>query len=483
MTGAPNGAGCSGHRPPIATPGSPVGRAPLVVAVRVTARRPTRTLHDDSPNNRSPNTNQTANPDAPTVIAVARDVDERPDTTEITRLAEAAGYRVVDELTQRRHEDGAYNVGRGKAEELARRVSELDADAVVFDDELTPGQYRNLVGLLPEGVRILDRNRVVLDIFGERTGSEAARLQVELATLRYELPRIERTEERTHMQEAAETGSRLVDTEKRIRTVERKLKRVGERAADRRAARRDEGFHPVAIAGYTNAGKSTLFHRLADDLSVETLDPGHADLEGVAAVEDRLFVTLDTTTRRATIEGRPVLLTDTVGLIDGLPHDLVASFSTTLDAVADSDVALLVVDASDSVETVREKVRVSLSALERPENVVCVLNKADLLDDSAIEARRAALPDELGDAVAVSAVEGAGIDRLRELVAESVPTRTAAFDLPNTGETQAFLAWAYDRGAVEVDYGADRVRVGFEAHPDLVERAESRATGLVTDGE
>lgn len=470
------------------TPGLPsVGKSPAVAA-RVTARGPIRHVqHEDSSDTTATRTDD-ATTDADTdrsAIVVARDADERPDTTEITRLAETAGYDVVDRLTQRRQEGSTYNLGRGKAEELARRVAASDADAAVFDDELTPGQYRNLAGLLPNGTRILDRRRVVLDIFGDRTGDEAARLQVELATLRYELPRIEQTEERTHMQEAAETGSRLVDTERRIRTVERKLKRVRDRAADRRAARREEGFDLVAIAGYTNAGKSTLLHRFADDLSVDALEPDHADLDGVAAVEDRLFVTLDTTTRRATIGGRRVLLTDTVGLVDGLPHDLVESFSTTLQAVAESDVALLVADASDPVADLREKLQVSLAELDDPRGeLVCVLTKVDLLDDAELAARRDALPDTLNEVVAVSAVEGTGVDRLRGLVADALPHRRETVDLPNAGSTQAFLAWAHEHGnVVETTYGSDRVRVVFEGKPELVSEAVSRAARVREGGD
>lgn len=469
------------------TPGLPSVGASPAVAARVTARGPTRHVqHEDSSDTKATRTDTTADADtAGSAIVVTRDADERPDTTEITRLAETAGYDVVDRLTQRRQEGSAYNLGRGKAEELARRVAASDADAVVFDDELTPGQYRNLAGLLPNGTRILDRRRVVLDIFGDRTGDETARLQVELATLRYELPRIEQIEERTHMQEAAETGSRLVDTERRIRTVERKLKRVRDRTADRRAARREEGFDLVAIAGYTNAGKSTLLHRLADDLSVDTLEPDHADLDGVAAVENRLFVTLDTTTRRATIGGRRVLLTDTVGLLDGLPHDLVGSFSTTLQAVAESDVALLVADASDPVADLREKLQVSLAELDDPRGeLVCVLTKVDLLDDAELAARRDALPDSLEEVVAVSAVEGTGVDRLRGLVADALPHRRETVDLPNVGSTQAYLAWAHEHGnVVETTYGSDRVRVVFEGKPELVSEAVSRAARVREGGE
>jgi len=419
-----------------------------------------------------------------TAIVVARDANEQPDTDEIRRLASAAGYAVVDELTQRRPEDSRYDIGPGKAKALARRVVATEADAVVFDGELTPGQYRDLVALLPDGTVVIDRHRLVLDIFEQGTGGEAARLQVELAKLRYERPRVRETEERTHMQEAAETGSRLVDIEKRIRTVEDKLARLTDRAAERRAARREEGFALVAIAGYTNAGKSTLLHRLADDLDVAALGDGHDDLDGPAEVDDRLFETLETTTRRATLEDRPVLVTDTVGLVDGLPHELVASFSATLDAVADSDAGLLVVDASDPLDRLREKLRVSLEELDSPRGeLIAVLNKTDLVSDCELGTRREVVAGQSGvdTVVAVSATEGTGTEPLRSAVSDALPGRSETFALPNDGETQSFLAWAHDRGRVETTYEGDRVRVRFAASPAIVEEAASRAVEIRAD--
>ncbi|MEF8799426.1 MAG: GTPase HflX [Halolamina sp.] len=436
---------------------------------------PTRDETDASSGINRPESTQGADE---TAIVVARAADQQPATAEIRRLADAAGYTVVDELTQRRCEDSSYNIGHGKAKALARRVVATEAAAVLFDTELTPGQYRNLVGLLPDGTVVIDRHRLVLDIFEQGTGGKAAQLQVELAKLRYELPRVRETEERTHMQEAAETGSRLVDIEKRIRTVERKLERVTDRAAERRTARRAEGFGLVAIAGYTNAGKSTLLHRLADDLAIEDLDARHADLDGAAEVEDRLFKTLETTTRRATLGGRPVLLTDTVGLVDGLPHELVASFSATLDAVADSDAGLLVVDASDPLERLQEKLRISLAALDEPRGeLVAVLNKTDLMSEDELAARReiVAERDDVDAVVAVSATVGTGTEPLRSVVSDALPSRTEEFVLPNDGETQSFLAWAHDRGRVETVYDGDEVQVRFEASPAVVARAVTRA--------
>ncbi|MFB6127768.1 MAG: GTPase HflX [Halolamina sp.] len=418
----------------------------------------------------------------PRAIVVARDSHVQPDTTEVAALADAAGYEVVDELTQRRREDPTYCVGRGKAESLMRLAADRDADAVVFDEGLDPGQAFSVSELMPDGVRVLDRHRLVLDIFVETAGTREARLQVKLATLRYELQRLRVAEETTHMQRAAETGSRTVDHERRVRQVERELDEVVAEAARRRRDRRADGFDLVALAGYTNAGKSTLLHRLADDLSVADREPAHNDFTGEAEVADRLFETLETTTRRATVADRPTLVTDTVGFAADLPHDLLAAFRSTLEAVADADVGVLVVDGTDDPERLRAKVETTTAAIADHEprgELLVALNKMDAVPEQARAERRRTVADAVGaDVLAVSAAEGDGIADLRARIAAGLPTARERFDLPNDGDAQALLSWAYDRGSVEnVAYEGDSVRFDFEARPDVVERARNRTAG------
>jgi GTP-binding protein HflX len=409
-------------------------------------------------------------------VVAARATDQRPDTAEIEGLAESAGYEIVAALTQRRREDAGTWLGRGTAEAVADRAAETDADAVILDGDLSPGQHASLVDLLPAGIDLVDRYRLVLDIFASGATDRRAALQIESATLRYRLPRLRQVTEESLLNEATEKGSPVIDAERRIDAIEAKLDDIAERARKRRAERREAGFGLVAIAGYTNAGKSTLLHRLAEDLAVEDRGPDHPDLDATAPVEDRLFVTLETVTRRGTVGGRDVLYTDTVGLVDALPHDLVESFSATLTEVAAADVALLVVDATDPPERLREKVRVSLAALDDPRGeLVAVLNKIDASDAAGVAERRAALADLVPDVVAVSALEGRGIDRLRERIGAALPTDQATFRLPNDEDAQAFLAWAHDHGAVVTRYESDTVRVDFRAPPGIVERARARA--------
>ena len=412
-----------------------------------------------------------------TAIVVARDETERPDTTEIERLADAAGYAVVDAVTQQRREDPGTWVGRGKAETVAARARDLDADVVVFDGGLDPGQYADLVDVLPGGVEPVDRYRLVLDVFAEGTGDERAALQVEAARLQYMLPRLRRITKVSQLSKAVEKGNPILDVEARIDRIENELDDLAARAAERRERRRDAGLGLVTIAGYTNAGKTTLLHRLADDMTLADATPEHADLTDSSPIEDRLFATLETVTRRGTVDGFGVAYTDTVGFVDALPHDLVESFSATIDEAAAADVTLLVVDATDDPGRLREKVATSVDAIGETEGpVVGVLNKVDALADADVAPRRSALADAVDDVVEVSALSGDGLDDLRGRVRDALPTETATLAVPNDGDGQATLSWLYDHASVDdVTYGED-IAVTVTARETILDRARAKAT-------
>ena len=418
-------------------------------------------------------------------VIAARDADERPDTDEIERLAAAAGFETVTTVTQRRREDRTYNLGRGRAETLAERVAETDADAVIFDGQLTPGQHGDLRGLLPDGTELIDRYRLVLEIFADGAGDERAKKQVELATLEYEYPRLRQTTEVQSMSSRTEKGSIVYDVDDRIDRLRTEIQSLSASAAERRAERREQGFDLVALAGYTNAGKSTLLHRLADDLSLSALAENHGDETVTANTEDRLFETLETTTRRATVDGRRLLVTDTVGLIDDLPHDLVESFSATLGEIGDSDAVVAVVDAAVDDEAFRRRAETTLDVLaSEADRVLPVVNKADLVDDATVARRAETLARLAPDAerpVAVSATEGDGLAQLRDRLRALLPTETTRLELPNTGETQAVLSWLHDHGTADVDYDGDRVAVTFVGRPDVVREARRRAEETTDD--
>jgi len=326
---------------------------------------------------------------------------------ELSRLADTAGARPAATLRQRRGSvNAAHYIGRGKMDELRDVAGGVNADVAIFNDDLSPSQVRNLEKAL--GIKVVDRSELILDIFARRARTRESRLQVELAQLQYTLPRL--TGMWKHLErQAGGIGTRgpgetqLESDRRRVREriagLKRQLEAVDrERETQRRRRRRE---FRAALVGYTNAGKSTLFNALT-----------RADV----LVEDRLFATLDATTRRmVSPDRRQVLLTDTVGFIRKLPHHLIASFRSTLSEATEADLLLHVVDASDpdserqiaAVEGVLE----DLSGT--PPRTVMIYNKSDRLADAAIAtALRANDPS----CFVVSARRGAGLDALREFL-------------------------------------------------------------------
>ncbi|MFD1633686.1 GTPase HflX [Haloplanus ruber] len=411
------------------------------------------------------------------------------DLDEITELARAAGHEVVGELTQTREEDAAYGFGEGKVEELAALTVELDAEAVIIDNRLGPYQTYNIGGKLPEGVEVVDRFTLILDIFGQRARTRKAQLQVELAELRYELPRAEaktslaKRDERPGFMGLGEYDeSRERDIKNQIADIKRELDSIADKEATRRERRRESGFDLVALAGYTNAGKSTLMRRLAAELDIDENEDRHPDLQTTAESEDRLFTTLGTTTRRADTGRRDVLLTDTVGFVSDLPHWLVESFESTLDSVYHADLVLLVVDASESIEEMREKLVTCHDTLyERNEApIVTVLNKVDRVDDDEFADKREALSALAPNPVAVSGLTGERVDELRDRIERELPDwRFERLVLPLSDDAMSLVSWVHDHGNVETEaYEGDQLTLEFEAPPSVVERARAKAGDL-----
>ncbi len=424
---------------------------------------------------------------------IVKRVDEgAADTAEIADLARAAGYDVVGRVTQTRTEDPAYHVGEGKVATIADHVAREDAHVVVFDNELGPYQTFNVGNDLPAGVEVIDRFRLILEIFGQRARTRKAQLQVELAELRYELPRAEakaslaqRDERPGFMGLGEYDESREEDIKARIARLRDELSGMEETARNRRESRRQAGFDLVALAGYTNAGKSTLLRRLAADLDVDENVGRHPDLDTTAASEDRLFTTLGTTTRRADMDRRDVLVTDTVGFISDLPHWLVESFKSTLDAVYRADLVLLVVDVSEPIDAIREKLVASHDTLsERNEApIVTVLNKVDAVDEATLDRKRESLSALAPNPIAVSAKTGTNLDDLRDRIHAALPAfESERLVLPMTDETMSVVSWIHDNATVrDVDYG-EQVVIEFEARPPIVEQSRAKAGDLTTTG-
>ncbi|WP_048078254.1 GTPase HflX, partial [Halorubrum sp. AJ67] len=421
---------------------------------------------------------------------VAKRVDAgEADLTEISQLAAAAGYDVVGELTQTRTEDAAFMFGEGKVAELRDLVRRTDAGSVIIDNDVGPYQTFNIGGKLADGVEVVDRFTLILEIFGQRANTRKAQLQVELAELRYELPRAEakaslaKRDERPGFMGLGEYDESVErDIKRQISEIRDELDSIAEKEEARREQRRDSGFDLVALAGYTNAGKSTLMRRLAAEIDVDENAERHPDLDTTAESQDMLFTTLGTTTRRAEMEKRDVLLTDTVGFIADLPHWLVESFESTLDSVYRADLVLLVVDASESVEAMREKLVTSHDTLyERNEApVVTVFNKIDRLRPGELADKRAALSGVAPDPIGVSAKTGAGVAELRDRVEDELPDwERERLVLPVSDDAMSLVSWVHDHGHVEEEtYAADQVTVDFEAKPSIVARARAKAAEI-----
>ena len=362
---------------------------------------------------------------------------------ELALLVDTAGADAVDRLHQRRPApDAATYVGKGKAQEIKQAAVAIDCDTVVFDDELTPAQQFNLEKIL--GRSALDRTAVILDIFAQNASSQEGKAQVELAQLRYRLPRL-RASGRTFSQQGGGIGTRgpgetqlEVDRRRLVRRVHkleadlRKVQAHRETQSKQRSRTRNRA---IALVGYTNAGKSSLLNRLTE-----------ADV----LVEDRLFATLDATTRRLSLPGgETVFATDTVGFVRKLPHQLVTAFKTTLDVVRDADLLVHVVDGSGpdpegSMAAVREVLE-EIGAGDVPE--LLVFNKADQLDANGTSGSHR-LAERYEGSVAVSAHSGENLDHLMAVIGDRVRSMTELAELLIPWDRGDVLASVHREGQV-----------------------------------
>jgi GTP-binding protein HflX len=381
---------------------------------------------------------------------------------ELAALATTAGAEVVGaEWQNRRHVDPNWYVGKGKAEELLQAKNETGFDLLVADDELSPGQQKALESLL--NVKVIDRSRLILDIFAQHAQTHEGRLQVELAQLEYQLPRLTRLW--THLSRtqggigSRGPGESQLETDRRI--IRDRIKKMKERVEQVRQQRataargRDRRLLPtVGIVGYTNAGKSTLLNALVGS--------------EVARAEDKLFATLDPTSRQVRLgDGQTAIVTDTVGFIHKLPHQLVDAFRATLEEVNRADVLLEVVDASDphaaehraTVQTVLDE----LGAGDKPRLVA--FNKADLVEQAARNGDAPA--PAISGSVLVSALSGFGMDTLRAEIAALLASLWVDVDVQVPYAAGELLARVRERGTIELEYGERDVRVSGRIAPSL----------------
>ena len=372
---------------------------------------------------------------------------------ELSLLIDTAGADEAARVTQRRDSpDSTFYIGKGKVDELKEVCLALDADTVVFDNELSPGQQYNLEKAL--GRTALDRTAVILDIFAQNAHTLEGKAQVELAMLRYRLPRLRRGAKAGLSQQGCGIGTRgpgetrlEVDRRRimrRITKLEQDLVALRHTRQTQRKSRGRSGLASVVIVGYTNAGKSTLLNSLT---------------RAGVLVEDRLFATLDPTTRRLSLPGgEPVLMTDTVGFIRQLPHGLIESFKSTLEIAAEADMLVHVVDANavhpeQQITAVRE-VLAEIGADQVPEFIV--FNKADLLDDWG-----ASLVEDHQGAVAVSALRNEGLEVMMRRLADRMRAITQVTELLVPYDRGDILASIHREGEVvmsELEDGGMRIR-------------------------
>jgi GTP-binding protein HflX len=388
---------------------------------------------------------------------------------ELRELAKAAGYLPVGELTQTRFPDSRYQLGRGKIEELAELVRSTGVKKVIFFNRLSSIQLFNISEMC--GCQVIDKFQLILEIFAKRATTHRAKLQVELARLKYEIPRaravvsILKKEERPGFMGLGDyEESYEQDLKKRIARIESELESAEKDSESLRAFRHRKGFSLISLAGYTNAGKSTLFNAIVNE-SVE--------------VKDMLFTTLVPMTRALDLGGRKALLTDTVGFIEDLPHWLVDAFKSTLNEIFLSDLILLVVDVSEKPDIILQKLSTAHDTLwDRIQGVtiITVLNKTDLLDESELTAVVAQIGYMAPNPVFVSVTEGTGIDALKaEIIKHLPPWSFYTLSLPNSEKGMSILSWMYEEGIVHrVEYG-ERITVDYEARTEIIKRAQALA--------
>jgi GTPase len=393
------------------------------------------------------------------------------DLSELRELLRTAGVAVVGQTVQHRDRPHPNTyLGPGKLAEVKQAAQAADANVIACDDELSPRQERNLEQEL--GLPVVDRTTVILDIFAGHAHSAEGKLQVELAQLEYNMARMRGLW--THLERlgasaaqpgigARGPGESQIETDRRlardrITALRRRLKTVSSSRAVMRAERERAHLPQIALAGYTNAGKSTLLNRLTG---------------AEVGVRDRLFHTLDPTTRELRVNGRPYLLTDTVGFIRKLPHQVVDAFAATLHETRDADLILHVVDASVDEEEMRamllavDETLTAVGADDRPR--LLVLNKADALDAE----RRDELAFAHPDGILVSAVTGEGLDRLGERIEEEFRRGLRSVDLLVPYADGASLAELHEAvGDLERTDTADGVRIRARVPATLAARLE-----------
>jgi len=390
---------------------------------------------------------------------------------ELKNLAESAGYTIVGRMEQTRLADARYQIGAGKVEELSKLVKENGAEKVIFDNPLSPTQTYNLAKAT--NVEVIDRFQLILEIFTRRATTTEAQLQIRLAKLRHDLARAKDMVRLSKKGEqpgfmglgAFEADVYYESVKKEVHTIRKKLKKTSGKRVLHRERRTELEFSSISLAGYTKAGKSSLFNVLT---------------EAEVPVDSALFTTLSTTTRLLEISKRKFLLTDTVGFIDRLPLGLIEAFHSTLEETIYADLILLMVDVSEPLNIVEKKLSVCIETLERigasGVPIITVLNKIDLLSEEEINKKIEALKEKALTLIPISALCKINLETLKQKMLEAFRNYVqASFTIPLSSETMSFLSWVFKNANVQtIKYGENSAEVVFESSPTVAEKIKSR---------
>lgn len=372
------------------------------------------------------------------ILAERRTPREKSLIHELESLAETVGYNVEGCIVQIREPSSTYQIGSGKADELAKLVEETAAEKIIFENELKPVQAYNLAKKTK--VEVISKFQLILEVFSEHAFTREAKLQIELARLRYELTR---AKEKVRLAKLGEQpgfhglGKYEVDVyyrelKNRINHIEKRLRKIRNEKKSKRLARALLGYPVISLSGYTAAGKTTLFNQLTS---------------GEAKVEGKLFTTLSTKISAAEFNGKKTLLVDTVGFIDGLPITLIEAFRSTLEETIFADIIILVVDCSEELDEIKRKLKCCLNTLHDigifKTPIVTALNKIDLLSPSKIRETVEQLKDYAPNPTPISALKGINIGELTQCVSANLKNYIlATFKLPLSSDSFSLVSKA-----------------------------------------
>ena len=381
----------------------------------------------------------------------------------------------MSEVEQTRRADARYQIGAGKVEELADLVQEKCVGKIIFDNPLRTIQAYNLAKATK--VENIDRFQLILEIFTKRATTTEANLQIQLATLKNELKHakekvrlLKRGEQPGFMGIGVYEADIYIEAIKRqVYTIQKKLRKIRKKRVLQRNRRAELAFHSISLAGYTNAGKSSLFNSLAKEN---------------AKVDNALFTTLSTTTRLIEFSKRKFLLTDTVGFIDRLPLSLVEAFHSTLEETIYSDLIILVLDASEPLDSILKKTKTCHETIERigaaGVPIITALNKIDKLTEAEAKAKFETMKEKTRNPILISGLKSINLDALRKEILKKLEGYVqVSFTVPLKNETMQLMSLVYSKADVKkADYTNNSVQVVFEAEPEFTEKVKKRVEEL-----